>query len=246
MGKKAHQRKIRERYAEREPGPVLSSLSGAIVVDANDKRAGSFGPALAQDIILKYEWLGSLGLMTKNTYVLMLGGDMLGVVSFGRGTGEASQNICGKPFDGLAICLERGACVHYAPKNSASFLIRRATKLMWLDHGWQVFYAYADPQAGEIGTVYQAVGWEYIGQGVGHGGRDRWYFKNPANGRWITSKSFYHRGLKKAPALAEGWKFEERPAKHKYVWFEGSKSQKKYLRRLAQARYPFLPYPKRT
>ena len=233
---KSWQRSIREAEAERDPRPTLPKLDGAQVREVILER----GRAAA--LILRYEWLGNIGNPQK-VYGLWLDGDLLGAVTFGWPAGVESRDICGQDHRGLAICLERGACVHYSPRNSASFLIRRATKRMWLEHGYQIFYAYADPMAGEIGTVYQAVGWEYIGQGPGHGNRDRWYFRNPANGRWITSKSFYQRGLKKAEALADGWEFEQRPPKHKYIWFEGSRAEKRRLREAC--RYSFLPYPKR-
>jgi hypothetical protein len=70
--------------------------------------------------------------------------------------------------------------LHYAPRNAASYLISRACRLAQREHGWTVFYAYADPDAGEIGTIYQALGWDYIGQGAGRTpGRKRDSFVRP-------------------------------------------------------------------
>ena len=61
-----------------------------------------------------------------------------------------SRDICGQHNRDLAVCLERGACSHLAPPNAASFLISRSVTLAAADHGWRIFYAYADMEAGEI------------------------------------------------------------------------------------------------
>ena len=50
-------------------------------------------------------------------------------------------------------------------------MISNACKLAAKEFGWRIFYAYADPTAGEIGTVYQACNWLYLG--IGAGGTDR-------------------------------------------------------------------------
>src|SRR5262245_36100549 len=50
--------------------------------------------------------------------------------------------------------------------HSASYLISRALRLARQDHGWKLYFAYSDPVAGEIGVVYQAANFIYLGQGV--------------------------------------------------------------------------------
>jgi hypothetical protein len=116
-------------------------------------------------------------------------------------------------------------------------------------HGFEIFYAYADVSAGEIGTVYQACNWHYIGQGVGRPtvgvgedrkARPREMFVRPSDGKILTSRALRHAKLKKNDVLAAGWKWFKVPAKHKYVWFEGR--HKKRLRK--ECRYPFKPYLK--
>lgn len=47
--------------------------------------------------------------------------------------------------------LARGACVHWAHPHAASHLIAKACKPAHQQFGWSVFFAYADPMAGEIG-----------------------------------------------------------------------------------------------
>jgi hypothetical protein len=54
------------------------------------------------------------------------------------------------------------------------FLIARACKLAAEQFGWRIFYAYSDPMAGEIGTVYQAANWLHLGVGRGKASSGRW------------------------------------------------------------------------
>jgi hypothetical protein len=235
---KAHQRVIRERHEKEDPRQPLPNLDGCQVEAITREEAESF--------ILKYEWLGTMGIVTAATYGMCAPvGELIGVAVFGWPSAQ-SRDICGQAHREKAICLERGACSHYAPPNAASFLISRAVKLAAADHGWRIFYAYADPEAGEIGTVYQACNWLYIGQGVGrdqHRLRQDWYI--PAEDKVISSRTLRTRRPKVtiSAAKARGWIPVYRHPKHKYVHFEGTRTERKQL--LADLRYPAQPYPKR-
>lgn len=232
---KAHQRVIRERQAAQEPRPQMRSLAGCWVepISRDD----------AERIILKYEWLGTMGRSVATYGLRGPGGELLGTAVFGWPSAVQSRDICGQAYRDVAVCLERGACVHYAPPNAASFLIANAVKQAARDRGWRIFYAYADPEAGEIGTVYQACNWLYIGQGVGRTpGRLREDWRLP-DGTELSSRSLRHRKMKRADALQLGWRPVYKHPKHKYVHFEGSRSDRSALR--AALRYPPTDYPKR-
>lgn len=232
---KAHQRVIREQQAAREPRPQMTSLAGCWVEPITR--------ADAESVILRYEWLGTMGRGVATYGLRGPGGVLLGAAVFGWPSAVQSRDICGKENRDKAICLERGACVHYAPSNAASYLISHAAKQAARDNGWQIFYAYADPEAGEIGTVYQACNWLYIGQGVGRTpGRLREDWRLP-DGSVLTSRSLRHKKMKRQDALDAGWKPVYKHPKHKYVHFEGTRTERADL--LAALRYPPQPYPKR-
>lgn len=232
---KAHQRIIREREAAAEPIPQMESMAGCYVEEISRHEA--------ETIILRYEWLGTLGRAVATYGLRSSDGTLLGTAVFGWPAAVQSRDICGKEYRELAICLERGACVHYAPSNAASFLISRAVSMAAKDKGWRIFYAYADPEAGEIGTVYQACNWMYIGQGVGRSpGRLREDWLLP-DGSELSSRSLRHKKMKKADALALGWTPVYKHPKHKYVHIEGDRATRKML--VEAIRYPLLPYPKR-
>jgi hypothetical protein len=195
--------------------------------------------------------LGTTGRNSTATYGLRApDGELIGAAVFGWPGAIQSRDICGQQHRSLAVCLERGACNHPAPPNAASFLISRAVRLAARDYGWRIFYAYADPEAGEIGTVYQACNWLYLGQGVGRGKnrgeksslRQDWMIPEEGN-RVISSRTLCHRGVLIREARERGWIPVYKHPKHKYVHFEGSHAERRRL--LEQLRYPPQPYPKR-
>ena len=156
----AHQRLIREREAARDPRPVMATLDGCTVEQITY--------AEAKALIVRYEWLRSMPTGTRACYGLRTAsGELAGVAVFARGPAPESHDLCGPKHRDLAICLSRGACVHWAHPNAASHLISKACKLAAKEFGWRIFYAYADQTAGEIGTVYQAANWLYLGVGTG-------------------------------------------------------------------------------
>jgi hypothetical protein len=229
------QRQIRDRMIVTEPMTPLRSLVGARVEEITTHEA--------RPIIERYEWLGTMG-RSAHCCGLFLDGILLGVACFGWPAGIESRDICGRDRRHLAIALERGACVHWAPPNAASFLISHACRLIARQYGYRIFYAYSDEDAGEMGTVYQACNWIYIGRGVGRTpGRLREYYVTP-EGKVVSCRTLRHRGLRKAEALAMGWQLRYQSPKHKYVWFEGSRVEKEELR--ATLRYPPQLYPKRV
>ena len=63
--------------------------------------------------------------------------------------------------------ISRGACISWAPKNLGSWLIMNSIKHMVKHTEFRVFSAYSDPEAKELGTIYQACNFIYLGQKSG-------------------------------------------------------------------------------
>jgi len=224
----AHQYVVRERLARLEPREPLANLDGSTVERIDT--------ATARLLILRYEWLGTLGRPRACYGLYSREGDLMGAVTFGNPAGNGARQLCGPEWRDQVIALERGACVHWAPRNAATFLLRRAVRLAHRDFGWSIFLAYADPSAGEIGTIYQASNWFYIGTGRQGRARDR--FMRP-DGRVVDERMLRHGGLRLADVV--GWRRVSAPAKHRYVWFEGAEAAT--LRQACRART--RAYPKR-
>jgi hypothetical protein len=237
---KAYQRHIREIYGELEGREQLPSLSGARVEKITTNEAES--------IILKFEWLRSMGSGTIASYGLRLGDELWGAVCFGCLGGNIRKICLGdteKETDELAdqtLCLTRGACAPWAPRNSASYLIRHACRKAHEDLGSRIFFAYSDIAAGEIGTVYQAVGFLFIGDSF-RKGKYHTDYRSRDGKRTVTSYAVNHGRIKRAKLLADGWTPIPRYNKRKYLWFEGSRTEREFLK--SRCRYAFLPYPKR-
>jgi hypothetical protein len=210
----AHQRKIRELLILQEPHKVADSLDRYSIetISRHD----------AIPLITRYEWLGNMGRASLFVGLFSPARELNGVACFGHGPQGKIRELIGSP----ALCLERGACVHYAPRNAASFLINHACKLAYRLTGTARYFAYADPMAGEYGGVYQAAGWIYLGQGLDGGkGRARRFFVlpvgkdpgNPANWRSTRDLRREDRRLTFDQARALGWRIAMREAKHVYA-----------------------------
>jgi hypothetical protein len=182
----------------------------------------------ADAFIRAYEYLGTVGHpVARYGAHDPLTGRMAAVATFGRPTFTGPPGV---------IVLERGASAPWAHPHTASWFINRACRAAALDHGWHTFVAYADPAADEIGTVYQASGWSYMGQGRERG-RRREYFRQ--GDRLISEHAFRARGLTIIDAQLGEWERVFVPAKHRYQWSPDR-------RRRAEFKKLALPYPKRS
>jgi len=235
---RAHQRKIRDEFVANDPRPELA-LSDCTVELVE---RGSPEWEKGSQVILRYEWLGNTG-APQFMATMKHGDEIVGACCFGNPGSREANNVIGQEWEDVTICLERGACVHWTPKNAPSFMISRAVKEMKQAHNFSMFYGYADESAGEIGQIYQALNWIYLGKGLGHAAA-RWYFRDPKTGVWVGSRSFYRRGLKKSAALEAGWEFKTVPTKHKYVWVEGGPALRRMVREIIVEKYGKNDYPK--
>jgi hypothetical protein len=244
----AHQRKIREDMAAAAPRAAASSLA--------DYAVQPITRADAVPLILRYEWLGTVGAATLFIGLLSPQGELEGAACFGWGAASGRpvrddgkygdiRDLLGAP----AMCLMRGACVHYAPRNAASFLITRACKLAARITGATRFFAYADPMAGEYGGVYQAANWIYLGQGLDGEKRcreRRRFVLQPGrdpdvDANWQTTRVLRHHNppLTFGSAKAAGWRIAWREAKHVYAINVG-RDRVRWRKGLAQR---IKPYP---
>lgn len=232
----AHQRIVRDRHMAESPRIQARSLDGYSVEQ--------IGRIEASGVISKYEWLGTMGRTIHFVGLFSPCRELEGVACFGYGPQGDIRRVIGEP----AWCLERGACVHWAPPNAASYLISRACKLVRRLTKVDIFYAYGDPMAGEYGAVYQACNWAYLGQGIKNG-KERISRlsvlppeKDPDNPRnWQKTRALRNPRsgvrLSFAEARALGWTIALRDAKHVYAVNLG-KDRKRWLKALVTRPYP--------
>lgn len=189
----------------------------------------------SQEFILKYEWLGTMG-TTKFSYGVFHEDVLLGVACFGltAGTGALSEPF-GEEHKSKGIVLVRGACAAEAHPHTGSYLIGQCKKRL-LDKGYSFVIAYSDPEAGEIGTLYQATNWKFYG------------FTSPVkylvrpDGKRVDPKLIHKYAKKygissqqqKQNFLDEGYTFETGSRKLKYLLMLGKSNNIKQL--LAKAK----------
>ena len=239
-GDVAWQRQLRDRYENEGVPPVPHlSVKRAIVRPVSRK--------LAEQIILKYEWLGTMA-QTGWHYGIFFGSYCAGVccIAAGAATGGVNSH---KEFsvkrNELAV-LARGACVHWAPTGTNSRLVSWTTRFFANDAKCKIVIAYADTDAGEIGTIYQACGWTYIGRGAS---TNQWL---APNGRIYDQKLPYDMRRREefrrerkdyvAALRKGGWIEQPSNPKHRYVYIL-DKSDNALIDRVERMRQP---YPKRA
>lgn len=110
--------------------------------------------------IERYEWLGTCGFGVRYVFTARYNGLLGGVIMM------AEPN--GYQFDQkLEILIQRGACASWTPINLGSRLIMFSCNWMIKNTNKRIFTAYSDPEANEIGTIYQACNFDYLGQKFG-------------------------------------------------------------------------------
>ena len=101
---------------------------------------------------------------------------------------------------GLPSRARRGACVSWSPKNLASAFIMSSIKDMAQTTQYRLFTAYSDPMAKELGTIYQACNFYYLGQTSGAATRNI----NPYTGKYVSDRFFRSRSAYKRYAKELG------------------------------------------
>ena len=119
----------------------------------------------ATEFIKRYEWLGTIGSYPTHwftaRYKSILGGVIIMSMpnSFSKLLGEDTKNI--------ERLIARGASASWCPFNLGSKFLMWAIKWMVNNTDYRLFTCYSDPQAKEMGSIYQALNFYYLGQNSG-------------------------------------------------------------------------------
>ncbi|MCA9750158.1 MAG: hypothetical protein KC414_13705 [Romboutsia sp.] len=205
----------------------------------------------AKVVIEKYEYLGGLAAFNKFAFGLFFDNLLSGVVVFGN---EYSINL---PFweekyemnKDNTILLNRGVCTWWCPKNANSFLVSKAIEL--LPDNYKVITCTVDPLAKERGIIYQACNFNYVGSMrdsnpniKNKSSRDR--TGCIIDGKLYTSRSLRNKfGTMKKDIILEihpNAEFIKVKSKHRYFYFRGSKSDKRFFKN--KIKNLIKPYPK--
>lgn len=244
----AHQKLIREEKAasEKQNGDYWSHLN----LNLKDAVVKAIDIKLAKRLIVEYEWLGCMAAVNWFSFGIFFDGVCGGVVCFGPEYIENLGRWDKYGYTGKIILLNRGVCLHWTPINTGSKLISEAMKM--LPEKYEVVTCTTDHLAGEVGTIYQACNFHYVGSmrdsnpnvKSRNGDRDAWVIDGKIYGarnlrlKYGTTKmevlKLHHPNVVKV----------KQNSKHRYFYFRGNKYQKKA--NLAAIGHLVKPYPKRN
>lgn len=258
---KAHQRMVRERAAKEKAGDLFGKWWERIDADIKGAVVRETTHETAKAIIEEYEWMKCLAAVNWFYYGIFFDGVCGGVVCYGpeysenlgiqaRESGRKCADWSKYGFEGKLILLNRGACVHWAHPHSASKLIRSSMKM--LPKKFEVVTATVDDMAGEVGTIYQACGFHYVGSmrdananvNSRKGDRDAWLI----NGKLYGSRNLRQKyGTTNAEEIRKRHPDAEKVrqnSKGRYFAFRGSKkTQRAHFKAIEHL---IKPYPKRA
>lgn len=137
-----------------------------------------------KQFIQRYEWLGTLPPYPTHYFTARYNGTLAGVLIYTMP--NAFSKILGDNTKNLERLLARGASASWTPKNLASAFIAWSTNWLVMNTQYRLFTAYSDPMAKELGTVYQASNWLYLGQSSGSPFR----YREPGSKKWVSDRKF--------------------------------------------------------
>ena len=147
----------------------------------------------ATEFIKRYEWLGTVGSYPTHWFTARYKGILGGVIIMGMP--NAFSKLLGEETKQIERLIARGASASWCPKNLGSKFLMWCIKWMVDNTQYRLFTCYSDPQAKEVGSIYQGLNFFYLGQGSGTNTR----CVNPYNpekivtDRAFRARSFYKR-----------------------------------------------------
>lgn len=195
----------------------------------------------AVDFIKRHEWLGNLSQFTTHWFGAYYDNPEQGL--YGKPTlagvilmnmPNAFSKLMGEDTPKLERLISRGACVSWSPKCLASSFMMWSIRWMVKNTQYRIFTAYSDPMAKELGTIYQACNFYYIGDKSGTTTR----CINPYTGKMVSDRFFRQRTAYKKFAKELGIEWDRSWCDHKgMLWENVPKEVEKLLRDHSKMKY---------
>lgn len=141
----------------------------------------------AKKFIERYEWLGNLTQYSTHYFGAFYKEELGGVIIFSMP--NAFSKLLGDNTKNIERLISRGACASWTPKSLASQFLMWCIKWMVKNTPYRLFTAYSDPTAKELGTIYQACNFYYLGNNNGTTTR----YINPYTGKLVSDRFFRQR-----------------------------------------------------
>jgi hypothetical protein len=119
----------------------------------------------ATEFIKRYEWLGTVGSFPTHWFTARYKGILGGVIIMGMP--NSFSKLLGEDTKSIERLIARGASASWCPFNLGSKFLMWCIKWMVDNTQYRLFTCYSDPQAHELGSIYQGLNFFYLGQGSG-------------------------------------------------------------------------------
>lgn len=199
---------------------------------------------IAFSFYMKYEHLGNCGLGVWH-YGLYDSEMLLSVVSFGTVNFNPQRSKVSRTanqFNLRIIQLTRGGTRFDAPKSTPSKTIALALKEIKKDIGPVLIIAYSDTGWNEIGTIYQASNFMYLGM-TNPKGQANYYIDGKFMSGWSVRKRFGTRDLKILQNVVGSVSRIQLTPKHMYLFVNANRRLKKKV--ISDIQPICQAYPKR-
>lgn len=165
--------------------------------------------------------------------------ELVGVVTYGTPASSTLRTgVAGSCWSDYVLELNRLCCI--SEKNIASMLVGRSLKMLPKP---SLIVSYADTAQGHVGYIYQATNFIYTGLSAK---RTDWRVKGKEHLHGATiadeSRGQTNRAQWMRDKYGDAFYLEDRPRKHRYVYFCGNKRQR--IDMMNSLRYEVQPYPK--
>lgn len=178
-----------------------------------------------KQFIERHEWLGSMSSYPTHYFIAKYEDKLAGALVMNMP--NAFSKLLGEGTKDIERLISRGACISWSPKNLGSSLIMWAIKWMVHNTQYRVFTAYSDPMAKELGTIYQACNFIYLGQTSG--GQKK--YKEPGSDKWVSDRKFRNTASFKRYAREAGIEWQSNWSTGRKVHWENIPDDvEKYLR----------------
>ena len=161
---------------------------------------------------------------------------MVGVCTYGiPASPSLTMGLCGEQYKDMVVELNRLCLVEGHDKNLASYFVSQTLRML---PSPSIVVSYADTSMGHVGYVYQATNFLYTGLSAK---RTEWRELGlNTHSRTVVGHYSHEERVNNPDRFAQ----IDRPQKHRYVYFIGTRKQKKELTNALK--YPTYPYPKGT
>lgn len=163
---------------------------------------------------------------------------LVGVCTYGNALLDCTKEaICGNKFKKIVYELNR-LCIDVDDTNCLSYFLSQTIKLLPAP---KILISFSDLAQNHNGYIYQATNWIYTGKTKQTGGYV-YFFNGKYEHPRATLSRLGTRNHKEILSKNKNIKYKKLSRKHRYIYFIGSKTQKKNM--LKNFKYEIKPYPK--